>query len=67
MSILDVPKDSRRQYIASLLGYDPSKPETWGDMIIDTVIKHVDEAAERRLQEIIRELTYNPPRRNHRS
>lgn len=59
MSIMDVPKEHRRTHVATLLGYNPADPKTWPDMIVDTVIAHVDEAADRKLHEMIRKLTYS--------
>lgn len=55
-SFLDLKADDRRLHVATMLGLSPNHPDSWPPMMIDSLIKGSEDAAERYLTETIMRL-----------
>lgn len=58
---MDLNKEDRTKWVASLLGCSPNHPDTWPTQIIDSILNKCSAAVERTLFEEVRRLTHKAP------
>lgn len=46
-------KDLRTRHVASLLGYDPSSPDTWPSELLEGILDACERAAEEKLHFLV--------------